>query len=75
MSITLHTLNSGDGAKYVVNAIHKRDPLSIVSEVFLYLNALPSTRHYSSENIKDNESRYCAHISNFNAHGTTGISE
>lgn len=69
-SITLEKLNADSLAQYIVNAIQKRDPISVVSEVFTDFKGLLSRRRYTSENINDFEFRFSARLSRFKAHGT-----
>lgn len=66
-------INYENGAQYVISTIHKRDPLSIVSEVFINCNELIETHRQNFENVKNFELRFSAQLSRLNAHGTAGI--
>lgn len=55
-------LNSNDGVQDVVNAIHKRDPLSFVLHVYKDFNSLLPTRRGREENIKNFETRFQAQL-------------
>lgn len=68
-------MNSEDGAQYEVHAIHKRDPQSVVSTVFFYVNSHISSRRQYSDNGKSFNSLFCSKLSIFNAHCTDGILE
>lgn len=62
-SIIMDNKNPDEGSQYVVEAIHKRDPLSVLSEVFIDLNCIICHHHHNSENIKNYGSRLTAQLS------------
>lgn len=74
-SIPLEKLNSDGVAQFIVNEIHRSDQLSAVSEVFIYLMVLLSTRIHHGENVKNIDSRSSSPLSRFRSHGNGGIYE
>lgn len=62
------TIQSSSGAEAIVKAVHKRDPLSAVSDVFQDFITLLSTKRGQNESFKNFESRFEAQVSKFNSH-------
>ena len=46
------------GAQLIVNAIYKRDPLSVMSEVYTAFNEVLNTKRGTSESFQNFESRF-----------------
>lgn len=74
-SIPLKQLNSIDVIQHVVNAIHRRDALSVVADVYSDSNQLLSTRRNGSEQLKNSEILFEAQLVRFNAHDAGNIPE
>lgn len=72
-SVKTQDLNSENGADHVVSAIHKRDPLSFVTELYTDFNSLLSTRRNQNESVKNFETRFEAQLSRFKSHGAGSI--
>eukprot|EP00171_Calliarthron_tuberculosum_P017605 IDg17605t1 len=66
--ISAETIQSENGADSIVKAVYKRDPLSVVSEVYQDFTKLLATKRHSTESFKYFESRFEAQVSKFNAH-------
>lgn len=62
-------LMSENGANAVVAAVHRRDPLSVVSTVYSDFANLVSARRSDNESYKAFESRFEAAVSRFRSHG------
>lgn len=60
---------SENGAFYMVNAIHKRDSLAILSKVYADCNNLINCQRGSNESVSKYETRSSALLSKFNSHG------
>eukprot|EP00171_Calliarthron_tuberculosum_P022021 IDg22021t1 len=67
-SIPEKLLQSEQGVDEIVNAIHKRDALAVVSEVYQDFIELLATRRGQSEKFGDFEFRFSAQVSKFNCH-------
>ena len=61
------TLVSESGVQAIVNAVYKRDGLSIVNDVYTLFNDLVSTRRSDNESFENYESRFAAKLSKFNS--------
>jgi len=68
--ITDDVICGADGATAIVKAIHSRDPLAVVSEVFKDFNELLAVIRGENETFKDYEGRFAAKAAKFNAHST-----
>jgi len=62
---------SENGAQLIIDAIYKRDALSVVSEVYQDFNDLLTCRRSSNESFKNYESRFAAMVAKMSAHGNT----
>lgn len=67
MTITDSDIQSIDGSKVVVDAIQKREALSVVSDVYQNFMSLLSTRRGSTKTFRSSESRFDTQISKLNA--------
>ncbi len=65
--ITSDQLNGIEGVNRIVNAIYKRDALSVVSEAYKSFNQLWNTKRTDTESMKSFEQRFAACVSKFNA--------
>lgn len=74
-NIPLSQLNSDNGPKYVVNDVHQRDPLFIVSEMYADFNQLLSARQNTNEQLKNFETRFEAVLFPFSGHVERAIPE
>lgn len=64
------TIRSDQGAEAIVQALYKRDPLAVVSDVFQDFLTLMNTKRNHTESFKNFESRFQAQVSRLNAHGS-----
>lgn len=62
-------LVSEKGADAIVADLYKRDPLSVVTDVFGDYSTLMNTRRGANESFKNFESRFSAAVSRYSAHG------
>lgn len=62
-------IESENGAKYIVDAVHKFDPLTVLSHIFAYFNKLISARRGDNETFKNFEGHFATLISKFKSHG------
>lgn len=69
LGIPLDTIKSSDGFSGIIDAIHKSEALSVVSEVRRDLNELRSTHRGQTESFRNYESRFVAQVAKFNANG------
>lgn len=60
---------SENGAKAVVAAVHRRDPLTVISTVYEDFSLLVSARRADNETFKAFESIFEAAVSLFRSHG------
>ena len=67
-SVTQGELVSEDGSKAIVNAVFKRDGLSVVSDVYTLFNELVMTRRHENESFQNYESRFAARLSKLNSY-------
>ena len=67
--IPKHVLQSENGAHAIVAAVHRRDPLSVVSSVYSDFTSVISARRADNESFKAFEIRFEAAVSRFRAHG------
>ena len=67
--ITDDELSAEIGYQKIVDAIFKRDPLSVVTETYQTFNDLLNVRRSSNESFRNYESRFSAQVAKFNAHG------
>lgn len=65
--ITAEQLSGENGVDLIVNAIYKRDGLSVISEAYKIFNDLLTTKRDDSESMKGFELRYAAGVAKFNA--------
>ena len=63
-------IRSDDGADAIVEALYRRDPLAVVSDVFQDFLSLINTKRHPNESFKNFESRFQAQVSRLNAHGS-----
>lgn len=61
-------IENENGAKHVVEARHKSDPLTLLSYIFAHFNKLISARSGDNETFKNIEGRFVALVFNFNLH-------
>eukprot|EP00171_Calliarthron_tuberculosum_P001315 IDg1315t1 len=61
-------IQSPTGTAAIVRAVYKRDPLTVVSEVYYDFLSLLNLKRGSNESFKGYESRFEAQVSKFNAH-------
>ncbi len=66
--IPTDVIQSPEGANAIVNAVFKRDPLAIVSEVYQDFFDLLNTKRGQTETFKNFESGFEAQCSKFNSH-------
>ena len=66
-SISAETIQSVNGSKAIVDAIHKRDALSVVSVIYENLIDLLSKKRGANESFRNFESRFNAQVSKMNA--------
>lgn len=62
-----HVIASDSGAQAIVNALHQRYELTVISEIFRDLKEILSTRRGSNESLRGVESRFAAQMSKFNS--------
>ena len=66
-SVPQEMLVSDDGSQAIVDAVHKRDGLSVVNDIYSLFNGLVSTRRHDNESFENYESRFAAKLSKFNS--------
>ena len=71
MKISSDIIESDDGPDAIVNEIHKRDALAVVSEVYNDFLELLNTKRGTSESFLNFERRFEAKTSKFNSNATT----
>lgn len=64
-------IQSGAGLQAIVNAVYKRDKLSSVSDANQDFMNLLNLKRGPTESFRNNESRFEAQVSKFNAHSTS----
>lgn len=67
-SLDWSLIQSEEGAEHIVRAIHKSDPLTLLSDIFGDFNRLIVARRGESESFKGFEGRFAALVSKFNSH-------
>ena len=60
-------IQSQDGPSAIVNAVYKRDTLSVVSNLYQNFMTLLTTRRGDAESFRNFESRFNANVTKFNA--------
>ena len=70
-SITDTDIQSNTGWKSVVDAIYRREALSVVSDVYLNFTSLLSMKRGSTETFRNFESRFLAQVSRLNSTSTS----
>lgn len=62
-------IESENGAKHILDAVHKSHPVTLLSYIFADFNKLISARPGDNETFKNFEGCFAALISKFNSHG------
>ena len=70
-SIAAEDLQSDMGVQHVVNAIYKRDTLTVLNDVYVDFNNLVSAKRGQTESFRNYDMRFAALVSKFNAHGSS----
>lgn len=68
-SIDESLIDGDDGPQHIVDALHQRDALSVVSNVIKDFQALVGAKRNENETFKSFENRFQALTSKFHAHG------
>ena len=66
-SVPQELMVSDNGSQTIVDAVHKRDGLSVVHDIYSLFNGLVSTRRHENESFENNEARFAAKLSRFNS--------
>lgn len=69
--ISKEQLRSADGVNLIVNAVYRRDFMSVISEAFDDFSTLLNTRRGQTESLKSFETRFSAAVSKFNSFSST----
>jgi len=67
-SIPDETIQSEDGSEAIVNKIHQRDPLAVVSDVYQDFITLLNTKRGNNESFQNFGTRFEAQVSKFSSH-------
>ena len=59
-------LVSEGGSQAIVDAVHKRDGLSVVNDIYTHFSELITTKRGDNESFENYESRFAAKLSKFN---------
>lgn len=69
--ILKETLCSYKGVAAIKNAIRKKEPLSVVTEVYKDFTNLFSTKRKPHKQFRNFEARFAPQVENYNSHGKT----
>ena len=68
--LTQEQLTATDGAQQIVNLLYKRNPLSVLTEIYKDFATLTGLQRGAQESFKEFEMRFDAQFSKYNAHAT-----
>lgn len=74
-SVSKQNICSESGAPHIVSAVHKRDHLSFLSDVFVNFNGLRTAKHHNKNIVKNFKSKFEAQISKINVNGAGSTAE
>lgn len=69
--LTKEQLKSENGVQLIINAVYRRDFMSVISEAYDGFSILINTRRNDNESLKEFETRFSAAVSKFNSFSTT----
>lgn len=73
--IPFSQIESSDGLELICKALHKRDPLSLISTVYTDFKQLLSTKRGAAETCRNFVSRFAAAAAKLKSHGMNALPE